>query len=221
MSASRAWRSVFTSEKSSNVDKPNILSVVGERVELRKAGKEFVARCPFHADKTPSFSVNEDKGVFHCFGCGESGDVFDFVMKLDSVSFAQAAKSLGVECTASAPRPRNIARRRAAALLAGWMNEQHLEVGAMLRELSQQIAIAQQIPDSELVESLNREWEILSDIHADLQRPECAAELLEAKDSIEAITAMAPVEPLQKFPPLTPEYQRNLAVHLPKSEASC
>jgi DNA primase len=56
------------------VIKPSIVSVIGEHLVLRKAGKEYVGRCPFHVDKTPSFSVSEEKGLFHCFGCGESGD---------------------------------------------------------------------------------------------------------------------------------------------------
>src|SRR5207249_9296415 len=76
--------------------KPSIIAVIGERVALRKAGKEYVVLCPFHPDKSPSFSVNEEKGVFHCFACGESGDVFDFVMRLDGCPFSEAAKSLGV-----------------------------------------------------------------------------------------------------------------------------
>ena len=60
-------------------NKPSIVEVIGQRVHLRKAGKEYKGLCPFHAEKTPSFSVNEEKGLFHCFGCGVSGDVFDFV----------------------------------------------------------------------------------------------------------------------------------------------
>ncbi|RUM38735.1 MAG: hypothetical protein DSY58_01705 [Desulfobulbus sp.] len=59
----------------------DIVQVIGECVELKKAGTRFSGLCPFHAEKTPSFSVNPQGQFFHCFGCGESGDVFSFMMK--------------------------------------------------------------------------------------------------------------------------------------------
>jgi DNA primase len=67
--------------------KPSIVEVIGQRVELRKAGKEYKGLCPFHSEKTPSLTVNEDKGLFYCFGCSASGDVIDFIMQLDGVGF--------------------------------------------------------------------------------------------------------------------------------------
>jgi len=189
-------------------------------------GREYTGLCPFHSEKTPSFTVSADKGVFHCFGCGASGDIITFVELIEKTDFKGTLKILGLGAGDYKPRrpQRDTRTRHAAALLAGWMNEQHLKVGALLRELSQEIAIAEQLPDAELVDSLTREWEILSDLHADLQRPECAAEMLEAKDSIGTITAMAPVEPLPDFPKCTPEYRKFLAAHLPtrqKSEVEC
>src|SRR3972149_1904219 len=69
--------------KGNKMEKPSIIEVLERYLPLRKAGKEYIGACPFHPDKIPSLSVNEDKGVFHCFGCGESGDVFDFLMKLN------------------------------------------------------------------------------------------------------------------------------------------
>jgi DNA primase len=77
------------------VNKPSIVSVIGEHVDLRKPGKEYVGRCPFHVDKTPSFSVSEEKGLFYCFSCGESGDVFDFIVKLEGIGFREAKARLG------------------------------------------------------------------------------------------------------------------------------
>jgi len=100
------------------------------------------------------------------------------------------------------PKPIDRRKRRAAVALAGWLCDQSQNVGSILRELSQEIWIAAEIPDHELRESLETEWLILSDLHDDLARPEFAAELFEARDTIEAITAAAPVEALPEFPPI-------------------
>jgi len=72
----------------------DIVRVIGESVELRKAGVNYVGLCPFHAEKTPSFSVNPGKQFFHCFGCGESGDAFSFMMKHHRLTFPEALKEL-------------------------------------------------------------------------------------------------------------------------------
>jgi len=69
-------------------------SVIGERVRLRKSGKNLKGLCPFHNEKTPSFTVSPDKGFFHCFGCGKGGNVFTFVMEYEGVSFPEAVESL-------------------------------------------------------------------------------------------------------------------------------
>jgi DNA primase len=190
--------------------RPSIVSVLERYVPLRKSGRSFVGRCPFHDDQHPSFNVSEEKGVFHCFGCGASGDVITFIQRMEGIDFKQAINKLNITAEYK-PKRIDTRRRSAAARLANWLDEQHLKVGALLRELSQQIGIAERIPDIELVESLNREWEILSDLYADLQRPEYAQEFLEAKDSIETITALAPIEPLLEFPELTPRYLDYLA----------
>ena len=72
----------------------DIVQVIGEYVELKKAGARFTGLCPFHAEKTPSFSVNPQSQFFHCFGCGESGDVFSFLMKYSRLTFPEALKEL-------------------------------------------------------------------------------------------------------------------------------
>ena len=190
--------------------KPSIIEVIGERVELRKVGKEYKGLCPFHADKSPSFTVNDDKGLFHCFGCGASGDVIDFVMQLDGLTFRDATEYLGISSESKPPRVVNRKKQQAATMLADWLNESHLKVGSLCRELSQQIAIADRIPDRELSISLEREFEILSDLHSDLQNPLLAGEMLAAKDTIDKITADARPEPPIEFPPLTPGYQSYL-----------
>ena len=186
-----------------------VISAYG--VKLRKSGREYVGLCPFHADKRPSLSVNQDKGLFHCFSCGEGGDVIRFIELAEQTDFKGALKILGMETGRSKPKPtRDNDRRPAAALLAGWINDQHLKVGVLCRELLRQIAIAESITDPELVESPTREWEILSDLHDDLQNPEHASELWEARESIEFLTRWAEPEPLPEFPPLTPEYREYL-----------
>lgn len=75
-------------------DQSDIVRIIGESVELRKAGASYTGLCPFHAEKTPSFSVNPAKQFFHCFGCGESGDVFSFMTKYHRLSFPEALKEL-------------------------------------------------------------------------------------------------------------------------------
>jgi DNA primase len=72
----------------------DISEVISETVLLKRAGKNLVGLCPFHAEKTPSFSVSPDKQIFYCFGCGSGGDVFGFVMKRDGVSFVEALRTL-------------------------------------------------------------------------------------------------------------------------------
>ncbi|MCU7356313.1 DNA primase [Enterococcus dispar] len=71
-------------------EKSNIVEVIGQYVQLKKAGKNYVGLCPFHEEKTPSFSVAEDKQIFHCFGCGRGGNVFGFVEELEGLTFPEA-----------------------------------------------------------------------------------------------------------------------------------
>jgi DNA primase len=88
-------------------ERVDIVQLVGERVQLRKAGRAYSGLCPFHAEKTPSFSVDADRRTFHCFGCGERGDVFDWLIKIDGIDKAEALKVLaeraGVPLTGGRP----------------------------------------------------------------------------------------------------------------------
>ncbi|MGA2667836.1 MAG: DNA primase [Ignavibacteria bacterium] len=72
----------------------DIVDIISQYTTLRKAGKNFMGRCPFHEERTPSFSVSQEKGVYHCFGCGKSGNMFNFIMDIDNVSFYEAVKIL-------------------------------------------------------------------------------------------------------------------------------
>jgi DNA primase len=76
-------------------DRTDIVAVVSESVpSLKKRGRRFLGLCPFHKEKTPSFNVNQDTGVYHCFGCKESGDVFTFLQKADGYTFHEAVRAL-------------------------------------------------------------------------------------------------------------------------------
>jgi DNA primase len=80
-----------------------LAAVVGRRVKLTRAGREMKGCCPFHNEKTPSFYVNEDKGFYHCFGCGAHGDAIGFVMAQDGLTFMDAVKSLAAEAGMTVP----------------------------------------------------------------------------------------------------------------------
>jgi DNA primase len=82
----------------------NLSSVVGRRVKLTKAGREYKACCPFHNEKSPSFYVNDDKSFFHCFGCGAHGDVIGFTMRIDHLAFPEAVEKLAGEAGLEVPR---------------------------------------------------------------------------------------------------------------------
>ncbi|HSK42179.1 MAG TPA: DNA primase, partial [Arenibaculum sp.] len=86
--------------------------VVGRRIRLIRAGREFKAPCPFHNEKTPSFYVNDQKGFFHCFGCGAHGDVLGFVMRNDNLGFMEAVELLAGEAGLQVPQSSPEDRRR-------------------------------------------------------------------------------------------------------------
>jgi DNA primase len=75
-------------------EKLNVAEVLKAYIEVQSAGRNFKARCPFHHEKTPSLIISPDRGTWHCFGCGEGGDIFSFVQKIESVEFGEALKIL-------------------------------------------------------------------------------------------------------------------------------
>lgn len=76
-------------------DKTDILDLVSEYVKLEKRGRNYIGLCPFHDEKTPSFTVSEDKQICHCFGCKKGGNVFQFTQEIEGISFVDAVKALG------------------------------------------------------------------------------------------------------------------------------
>ncbi|MBA3061755.1 MAG: DNA primase [Atribacteria sp.] len=81
----------------------DIIDIISEYVHLKPAGKGFKGLCPFHGEKTPSFMVSPEKQLFHCFGCGEGGNVFNFLMKYEKLSFFEAVKMLAKKSGVSLP----------------------------------------------------------------------------------------------------------------------
>lgn len=88
--------------------------IIGKRVKLRRAGREFSGCCPFHNEKSPSFTVNDDKQFYHCFGCGAHGDAIGFVMQHDNVSFIDAVEQLAAIAGMEVPKqsPQDIKKAR-------------------------------------------------------------------------------------------------------------
>jgi DNA primase len=106
-----------------------VADVIGETVALKRAGSAFKGLCPFHAEKTPSFIVNPEREAWHCFGCGEGGDIFTFLMKRDGLDFREAlarlAEKAGVELSERTAREDRRKRRLREALEAAiaWYRE--------------------------------------------------------------------------------------------------
>ena len=92
-------------------ERSNLIEIVSDYVSLKKSGKNYKGLCPFHSEKTPSFMVNGEKQIFHCFGCGEGGNVFTFLMKIKNLTFPEAveelAKRYGMKLT-----PRELSERK-------------------------------------------------------------------------------------------------------------
>ncbi len=97
-------------------NRADILQIVGEKVSLKRAGRNYKGCCPFHQEKTPSFMVNPDKQIFHCFGCSVGGDAFAFVMKYEGLDFPQAVELLadryGVVLTQKGQSSESVARNK-------------------------------------------------------------------------------------------------------------
>ena len=82
----------------------DIVQVIGEHTRLKKAGRSWKGLCPFHNERTPSFTVDREKGLYHCFGCGAGGDVVHFVRQMDRLDFPEAVESLASRFGVTIPR---------------------------------------------------------------------------------------------------------------------
>ena len=103
-------------------DRTPIVDLIGRKVSLQRRGREHTGLCPFHKEKTPSFTVNEEKGFYHCFGCGQHGDAISFVMETESLSFPEAveilAKANGMEVPRATPEEVQREKQRGGLLEA-------------------------------------------------------------------------------------------------------
>src|SRR3954447_4721943 len=109
--------SLYTKDSIDRVrDAIDMVELVGARTELRRTGRNWTGLCPFHDERTPSFSVDAEKRLYHCFGCGASGDAFDFVRETEALSFKEAVEQLadryGVELKREQEDPEAERRRR-------------------------------------------------------------------------------------------------------------
>ncbi|MDF2367758.1 DNA primase [Sneathiella sp.] len=97
----------------------SLADLIGRRTKLTKKGREYSGLCPFHNEKTPSFTVNEEKGFYHCFGCGANGDLIEFVKQTEGVAFPEAVERLAALAGLEMPveRPEEKARQQRAATL--------------------------------------------------------------------------------------------------------
>ncbi len=86
------------------LNRTDIVDVVSSRVQMKKAGKNYTACCPFHKEKTPSFSVSPDKQFYYCFGCGAGGNALGFIMDHDNLDFPQAIEELAKAAGMEIPR---------------------------------------------------------------------------------------------------------------------
>jgi DNA primase len=114
----------------------DIVELIDSRVPLKKAGKNYQACCPFHTEKSPSFSVSQDKQFYHCFGCGEHGNAISFLMEFDRLEFPDAIEELASHYSMEVPR------------------EQNTQSPAQQKQ--QQIAYQQKQDDYELMEKIGR-----------------------------------------------------------------
>ena len=109
----------------------DIVRVVGEYVRLKKSGQNFTGLCPFHNEKTPSFSVSQLKQFYYCFGCSASGDVFKFVMEMEKIEFLDAVRAVAEKCGIAIPRSREATpQERRETQLRGALIELHREAAA-------------------------------------------------------------------------------------------
>jgi DNA primase len=109
----------------------DIVRVIGEYVRLKKTGQNFTGLCPFHQEKTPSFSVHPVKQMYYCFGCHEGGDVFKFVMQMDKCEFPEAVRTVAEKSGIPIPRPRERSpEERRENQQRGALVEMHREAAA-------------------------------------------------------------------------------------------
>ena len=174
----------------------SIVEVVGRYTELKSVGKELRGFCPFHSGKTPSLSVNEERGLWYChYGCSEGGDLIRFIEKAEGLGFKDALAHLGVE---DAPRRnrKDRALKEAADTIAEWAQEMANRIADRMSEIGQRAQIAQKartVPGTDKsflddeISRCGREWDILEKMQEDLFNPALVSELWNGREALEGI----------------------------------
>ena len=178
----------------------NIAEVVSRHVDLRRQGKELTGLCPLHKEKTPSFTLNEEKGVFYCHGCHEGGDVITFIQKIEGLTFLQALAHLGLSDQPKITREklRKLQTvKRASRNLRAWARSLSERIGTRMRESGNRAYMAEiilrELPgaDKELlrdeIKRATREWHILSTLEEDVLDPKQTVTLWKDREDIERL----------------------------------
>jgi len=192
----------------------SISEVVGGYVQLRQSGRELSGLCPLHSEKTPSFTVNEQKGVFYCHGCHEGGDCIAFVMKVEGLAFKETLSRLGYDNQprqTSAEIKRQQLLRETSRNLAAWALTIYQQVGVRLRELEQWMSLA---TDEKLSGELERECTILTTLEQDLSNADLVFSLWQERKAIERLVGDAEAYSREELeimhPPITDAYKQRL-----------
>ena len=99
------------------LERCDIAEVISSYIPLKRVGRSYKALCPFHHEKTPSFIVNPEKGIFHCFGCNSGGNVFSFIMKYERLEFPEVVKMLAKRTGVVLPERPGIDSEKASSLI--------------------------------------------------------------------------------------------------------
>src|SRR6056297_1644844 len=89
----------------------DIVEVVSDYINLKKTGKNYQGLCPFHQENTPSFTVNPDNQFYYCFGCGKGGDLFNFVMEIENITFYESLKLLAKRANIDLPKKKGYSKK--------------------------------------------------------------------------------------------------------------
>jgi len=172
-------------------NKPDIVEIISRYTSLRGSGSQLSGICPLHEDRSPSLSVNVERQVFKCHGCGEGGDVIRFIERLKGMSFLEACASLGMrkeDRQASQKREKPTQdEERLTEILKQWRYDINCAIQAKLRENFQQQGLASYHGDKEQLRRLLREWDILVGWHDSLWTVDGLAEMWASSEAIERI----------------------------------
>lgn len=167
------------------MNRPDIVEIISQHAELRRAGRQLVGLCPLHEEKTPSFYVDPDKQVFHCHGCHAGGDVIRFVEDLKGIGFLEARAFLGMTSEREKPATHSPGESLAQRL-SEWRREMSIRIGNRCRMTFQRAEIAEQC-DREEYSRLGREFAVLSEWQSSIWTADGVIEMWEQREAIERI----------------------------------